>query len=93
MWVTIDSCFSAGFLKPGITGPNRVVVASSQGDQLSNEIPWVQRGVMTHFLANEGMDGLGLGVEQAFWYSYDRAGAFSQTPQIADDYVGNMDLR
>ncbi len=93
MWVNIDSCFSAGFLIPGITGPNRVVVASSGADQLSNEIPLVQGGVETHFLVNEAMDQLGMPVEQAFWYAYTRSQNYSQSPEIADNYPGNLDLR
>ena len=65
MWINIDSCFSGGFNQPGITGPNRVVTMSSQGDQLSSEIPDAQHGVLMQYMIQEGM-AKGLSVEDAF---------------------------
>ncbi len=92
MWINIDSCSSGGFNQPGITGPNRVVTMSSQGDELSGEIPETQRGVMMQYMVEDGMSR-GLSVEQAFAAASPRAAlGYSQNPQIADDYPGNMDL-
>lgn len=93
MWVSIDSCSSGGFLRPGITGPNRVVTASSRGDELSSEIDPVQRGAFTQLLVEEGI-ARGLSIEEAFAAAAPRAsGEFGQTPQIADEYPGNMHFR
>lgn len=88
MWIGIDSCFSGGFIQPGIAGPNRVLTMSSAADQLSNEIDLVQRGVMTQLLVEEGLRQ-GLPVEDAFWNTEHRYYTeFGQNPQIADEYDG-----
>ncbi len=87
MWVSIDSCFSGGFIQPGIAGPNRVVTASSQADQLSNELPRAQQGVFTDFMVNEGI-ARGMSIEQAFNFASVRSLPYSQTPQIADEAPG-----
>lgn len=90
MWIGIDSCFSGGFIQPGIAGPNRVLTMSSAADQLSNEIDLVQRGVMTQLLVEEGLKQ-GLPLEEAFWnteYRYEPE--FGQKPQIADEYDGTF---
>lgn len=93
MWVSIDSCSSGGFLRPGITGPNRIVTASSRGDELSSEIDPVQRGVFTQLVVEEGL-ARGLTVEEAFAAAAPRAsGEFGQNPQIADEYPGSMGFR
>lgn len=93
MWVSIDSCSSGGFIRPGITGPNRVVTASSRGDELSSEIDLVQRGVFTQLLVEEGL-ARGLTVEDAYAAAAPRAsGEFGQNPQIADEYPGSMAFR
>jgi hypothetical protein len=92
MWIDIDSCSSGGFNRPGITGPNRIVTMSSRGDELSNEIPEVQRGAMVQYMIEEGV-ARGMTIEQAFAVAAPRANlGFGQNPQIADDYPGNMDL-
>jgi hypothetical protein len=92
MWITIDSCFSGGFARPGITGPNRIVTSSSQADQLSGEISETQRGVLTQFMIEEGV-ARGAPIEQAFWNSTARAfDPYGQNPQIADEYPGNLDF-
>jgi uncharacterized caspase-like protein len=92
MWITIDSCFSGGFLRPGITGPDRVVTTSSQADELSGEIPDPGEGVFTQFLIKEGV-ALGLPVEQAFASAAPRTTTpYEQNPQIADNYPGNLDF-
>ena len=91
-WINIDSCFSGGFNQPGITGPNRVVTMSSQGDQLSSEIPDTQRGVLMQYMVEDGI-AKGLSVEDAFAVAAPRAFQYSgQNPQIADEYAGSMDL-
>jgi hypothetical protein len=92
MWISIDSCYSGGFVRPGITGPNRVVTTSSQGDEASNELADAQRGVFTKYIVDDGI-ARGLSVEEAYQAAYPRARAFSQTPQIADNYPGNTVLR
>ncbi len=93
MWIAIDSCFSGGFIQPGIAGPNRVLTMSSAADQLSNEIDHVQRGVMTQLLVEEGLKA-GLPVEEAFWKAEARYGPeFGQNPQIADEYDGVLSFR
>ena len=90
MWVAIDSCFSGGFIQPGIAGPNRVLTMSSAADQISGEIDHVQRGVMTQLLVEEGLKQ-GLPVEEAFWGAERRYGPeFGQNPQIADEYDGGL---
>jgi len=92
MWIHIDSCSSGGFNRPGITGPNRVVTFSSRGDELSSEIPEVQRGAMVEFMIDEGI-ARGMTIEQAFAAAAPRAAlGYGQNPQIADEYPGNMDL-
>lgn len=91
MWISIDSCFSGGFLQPGITGPNRVVTTSSQADQLSSEMPEAQRGAFTKFIVDDGI-ARGKSVEDAFLAAYGPTLGFSQTPQIADDNPGGTDL-
>lgn len=92
MWISIDSCYSGGFIRPGITGPNRVVTTSSQGDEASNELADAQRGVFTKYLVDDGI-ARGLSVEEAYQAAFPRARSFSQTPQIADNYPGNTVLR
>ena len=90
MWITIDSCFSGGFDRPGISGPNRVVTLSSQAGELSGEIRETRRGVFTQFMVDEGI-ARGLSVEQAYGAAAPRAsGGYGQNPQIADNYPGNM---
>ncbi len=92
MWINIDSCSAGGFNQPGITGPGRIVTMSSQADQLSSEIPEVQRGVLQQFMVEEGI-ARGLSIEEAFAAAAPRAFQNSgQNPQIADEYAGNMDL-
>ncbi len=91
MWVSIDSCFSGGFIQPGIAGPDRVVTASSQADQLSNELPQAQQGVFTDFMVNEGL-ARGMSIEQAFNSASIRSLPYSQTPQIADEVPGGGGL-
>lgn len=92
MWITIDSCNSGGFNRPGITGPNRVVTLSSQADELSSEIPEVGRGAFTQYFIEEGV-ARGIPVEQAFQAAAPRAAAaYGQNPLIADNYAGNMDF-
>lgn len=92
MWINIDSCFSGGFDRPGITGPNRVVTMSSQSDQLSGEMPGVQRGTMMENMVEEGI-AKGASIEEAFNAAAPRAHAISgQDPKIADNYPGNMNL-
>ncbi len=90
MWVSFDSCFSGGFIRPGITGPNRVVTASSQADQLSNELPQAQHGVFSNFM--DDSVALGMSVEQAYLEAYPRSLPYSQTPQISDEYPGGLQL-
>ncbi|MEK7817711.1 MAG: caspase family protein, partial [Actinomycetota bacterium] len=93
MWVSIDSCSSGGFLRPGITGPNRIVTASRRGDEISSEIDLVQRGVFTQLVVEEGL-ARGLTVEEAFAAAVPRASQeFGQNPQIADEYPGSMAFR
>lgn len=93
MWISVDTCSSGGFIRPGIAGPNRVVTASSQGDELSSEIDLTQRGVFTQLLVEEGI-AKGLSVEEAFAAAAPRAAQeYGQTPQIADGYPGNMRFR
>ena len=92
MWVNIDSCFSGGFDRAGISGPNRVVTMSSQSDQLSGEMPGVERGTMMENMIEEGV-AKGASIEEAFNAAAPRAHAISgQDPRIADDYPGNMNL-
>lgn len=92
MWITIDSCNSGGFNRPGITGPNRVVTLSSQADELSSEIPEAGRGAFTQYLIEEGV-ARGIPVEQAYLAAVPRAaGGYGQNPQIADNYAGNMNF-
>jgi len=92
MWINIDSCSSGGFNRPGISGPNRIVTMSSRGDELSSEIPEVQRGVMMEYMVEEGI-ARGMSVEQAFAAAAPRVSlGFGQNPQIVDEYDGNMDL-
>ncbi|RJQ45102.1 MAG: hypothetical protein C4534_05475 [Gaiellales bacterium] len=92
MWVMIDSCNAGGFTRPGITGPNRVVTLSSRAEEMSNEIDGAGRGVFTYFLVEEGL-ARGLSVEQAFSNSVPPAAGHGQTPQIVDQYPGNLFLR
>lgn len=93
MWIAIDSCNAGGFARPGITGPNRVVTMSSRADEMSSEIPAAQRGVFTQYLVEEGLTK-GLSIEQAFANAVQPSAAgFGQTPQIADDYPGNLFLK
>ncbi len=87
MWISIDSCFSGGFIQPGIAGPGRVVTASSQADQLSNELPQARQGVFTDFMVNEGL-AREMSIEQAFTAASVRSLPYSQTPQIADEVPG-----
>ena len=92
MWITIDSCFSGGFERPGITGPNRVVTVSSKADELSSEIGEAQRGVLTQLMIEQGV-ARGAPIEQAFSNSTAQAWSdYGQNPQIADDYPGNLDF-
>lgn len=92
MWISIDSCSSGGFNRPGITGPNRVVTMSSQINELSSEISDAGRGVMTQYLVEEGISK-GLSVEDAFLAAAPRAAlGYGQNPQIADEYPGNLVL-
>jgi len=92
MWISIDSCSSGGFNRPGITGPNRVVTMSSQIDELSSEISDAGRGVMTQYLVEEGISK-GFSVEDAFLAAAPRAAlGYGQNPQIADEYPGNLDI-
>lgn len=92
MWINIDSCSSGGFDKPGISGPNRIVTMSSRADELSSEIPEVQRGVMMQYMIELGV-AQGMTIEQAFALSAPWASLrYGQNPQIADKYPGNMDL-
>jgi hypothetical protein len=91
MWVSIDSCFAGGFIRPGIAGPNRIVTTSSQADELSNELPSAQRGVFTNFLVDQGIDR-GLPIEQAFWGAFQQSQAYHQDPQISDNYPQSGDL-
>lgn len=93
MWIAIDSCNAGGFTRPGITGPNRVVTMSSRADQMSSEINETQRGVFTQYMVEDGL-ARGLSVEQAYENAVPRAAAgFGQTPQIADEYPGNLYLK
>lgn len=92
MWIHIDSCFSGGFDKPGISGANRILTTSSRADELSNEIPETQRGVMMQYMVELGVSQ-GMTIEQAFSLSAPWASLrYGQNPQIADKYPGNMDL-
>ena len=91
MWVSIDSCFAGGFIRPGVAGPNRIVTTSSQVDELSNELPDAQRGVFTNFMVDQGMDR-GLPIEQAFWGAFSQSQAYHQDPQISDNYPHSGDL-
>lgn len=92
MWISIDSCASGGFDKPGITGDNRIVTMSSRIDELSSEIPESQRGVMMQYMIELGV-AQGMTIEQAFDLSAPWASMrYGQNPQIADNYPGNMDL-
>lgn len=92
MWIMIDSCNAGGFTRPGITGPNRVVTMSSRADEMSNEINDVQRGVFTYFLVEAGL-AKGLSIEQAFVNAVEPSAGRGQTPQIVDDYPGNLFLK
>ncbi|MHB9111257.1 MAG: caspase family protein [Thermoleophilia bacterium] len=92
MWINIDSCSSGGFDKPGISGPDRIVTMSSRADELSSEIPEVQRGVMMQYMIELGV-ARGMTIEQAFSISAPWASLrYGQNPQIVDKYPGNMDL-
>lgn len=91
MWINIDSCFSGGYDRPGISGPNRVVTLSSQADQLSGEIPEARRGTFTQYLIEEGI-ARGLSVEDAFNEAAPRANSAGQNPLIADNYPGTLDF-
>ena len=92
MWINIDSCFSGGFARPGITGPNRIVTTSSRSNELSGEMPDAQRGTMMQYFVDNGV-GKGLPIEVAFNAAAPFAYATSgQNPLIADDYPGNMNL-
>ncbi|MBE0428888.1 MAG: caspase family protein [Thermoleophilia bacterium] len=91
MWVTVDSCFSAGFDRPGISGPNRVLTLSSQANQLSGELHEVNRGVFTHYVIDEGV-ARGKSVEEAFLASLPGADHYGQNPHISDNYPGNLDF-
>ncbi|MHB8791916.1 MAG: caspase family protein [Thermoleophilia bacterium] len=92
MWINIDTCFSGGFDKPGISGPDRIVTMSSRADELSSEIPEAQRGVLMEYMIELGV-AQGMTIEQAFSLSAPWASLrYGQNPQIADNYQGNMDL-
>lgn len=92
MWITIDSCFSGGYNRPGITGPNRVVTLSSRFDELSGEIDASQRGVWTQLLIEQGV-ARGLSVEQAYNDAVPPAAlTYGQNPQIADNYPGALEF-
>lgn len=92
MWVMIDSCNAGGFTRPGITGSNRVVTLSSRAEEMSNEISDTERGVFTYYLVEQGI-ARGLSVEQAFANSVPGAVGRGQTPQIVDEYPGNLFLQ
>ncbi|MHB0914154.1 MAG: caspase family protein [Thermoleophilia bacterium] len=93
MWIMIDSCNAGGFTRPGITGPNRIVTMSSRAEEMSSEITDVQRGVFTHLFVELGL-ARGLSLEQAFNNAVQPAAAgYGQTPQIVDDYPGNLFLK
>lgn len=92
MWIMIDSCNAGGFNRPGITGPNRIVTMSSRPEEMSNEIAGVQRGVFTHLFVELGL-ARGLSLEQAFNNAVQPAATgYGQTPQIVDNYPGNLFL-
>lgn len=92
MWVSIDSCFSGGFARPGITGPNRIVTMSSSATEISNEINEAQRGVFTKYMVDDGL-ARGLSVEDAFLAAAPPSSHYSQNPQVNDGYPGGMSLK
>jgi hypothetical protein len=65
---------------------------SSRADEMSNEINDVQRGVFTYFLVEAGL-AKGLSIEQAFVNAVEPSAGRGQTPQIVDDYPGNLFLK
>lgn len=92
MWVMIDSCNAGGFTRPGITGPNRIVTMSSRADEMSSENPDAGQGVFTYLLVNQGL-ARGLSIEQAFNNAVAPAtSGYGQTPQVIDEYPGNLYL-
>lgn len=92
MWIAIDSCFSGGYDRPGITGPNRVVTLSSRAYQLSGEINETGSGVFTQLMINQGVAN-GLPLEQAFNESVPpAANSYGQNPVISDNYPGALNF-
>jgi hypothetical protein len=87
MWISIDSCFSGGFDRPGISGPGRVVTMSSAADELSSEMDGAGHGVMSELMVDEGI-AHGLSVEDSFARAAAQAGSYGQHPRISRGYAG-----
>jgi hypothetical protein len=103
--ITLDSCYSGAFI-PYLSKPGRLILASSENDQLSYG-PWeLHHSLFTHYLleafSNASVSDVNgdhmLSGEEIFSYAKPRVDTFYQVedhiqnPQIDDQYEGDMAL-
>lgn len=100
MWINIGACEAAGYLDPGVAGPNRIVTFSSAEDQKSYEDPGAGHSVWGYELVINGLrrthgDTNGDGavtVEEAVNFAIPRAASRTQNQRYGPQ-TGGVDDR
>lgn len=96
MWINIGACEAAGYLDPGVSGPNRIVTYSSAEDQKSYEDPGAGHSVWGYELVINGLrrthgDSNGDGavtVEEAVNFAIPRAASRTQNQRYGPQTGG-----
>lgn len=96
MWINIGACEAAGYLDPGVSGPNRIVTYSSAEDQKSYEDPGAGHSVWGYELVINGLrrtygDTNGDGavtVEEAVNFAIPRAASRTQNQRYGPQTGG-----
>lgn len=96
MWINIGACEAAGYLDPGVAGPNRIVTYSSAEDQKSYEDPGAGHSVWGYELVINGLrrshgdtDGDGsVTVEEAAGFAIPRAASRTQNQRYGPQTGG-----
>jgi hypothetical protein len=100
MWINIGACEAAGYLDPGVAGPNRIVTFSSAEDEKSYEDPGAGHSVWGYELVINGLrrthgDTNGDGavtVEEAVNFAIPRAASRTQNQRYGPQ-TGGVDDR